>query len=469
MSSPDLPTLRRLANIINESLHKMEGAYASAKQPLPSLDKPFDPADPAEALQADPVVSAAVMNIIAATAQMSATVAKPQISALHASQLFHVSSCLRVASELNVVELLREAGPQGLHAKEIAAPSKADPLLLARILRLLATHNIFREVTPNVFANNRISSAIDKGKPSKVLFENRADRLTGTSGITALVEFFSEDIMKSAAMLTDNILDPKEGLVPFNRAFGTDIPMYYWIQRPENGLRLQRFALGMQGTAATESPDTIFTGYDWGALPPTSVLVDVGGGNGHSSMIIAQKYPTLRVINQDLEHTMEEAKIHWKDSFPAHIENKMVEFQAHDFFNPQPVKDATVFMLRYVAHNWPDSRFVQILKNLRDAAQPSTQVVIIEKILPVAATEVGSEANSIPGAAKPLAPAPLLPNWGVGTAEFYYYDMAVHNMLGGGERTLGAFIDVLKQGGWTLNRVHHCTGSQLSHLVAVPA
>jgi hypothetical protein len=41
----------------------------------------------------------------------------------------------------------------------------------ARILRLLATHNIFREVTPNVFANNRISSALDKDKPSSVLFE----------------------------------------------------------------------------------------------------------------------------------------------------------------------------------------------------------------------------------------------------------------------------------------------------------
>jgi hypothetical protein len=35
---------------------------------------------------------------------------------------------------------------------------------LGRILRFLATHHIFREVSPDVFANNRISSILDTGK-----------------------------------------------------------------------------------------------------------------------------------------------------------------------------------------------------------------------------------------------------------------------------------------------------------------
>lgn len=37
---------------------------------------------------------------------------------------------------------------------------------LARVLRLLATEFIFREVSPDVFANNRISSILDTGKSS---------------------------------------------------------------------------------------------------------------------------------------------------------------------------------------------------------------------------------------------------------------------------------------------------------------
>ena len=34
----------------------------------------------------------------------------------------------------------------------------------ARILRLLATNYIFTEVSPDVFANNRLSSTLDTGK-----------------------------------------------------------------------------------------------------------------------------------------------------------------------------------------------------------------------------------------------------------------------------------------------------------------
>jgi hypothetical protein len=33
-----------------------------------------------------------------------------------------------------------------------------------RVLRYLATNHIFREVSPDVFANNRISSVLDTGK-----------------------------------------------------------------------------------------------------------------------------------------------------------------------------------------------------------------------------------------------------------------------------------------------------------------
>jgi hypothetical protein len=93
------------------------------------------------------------------------------------------------------------------------------------------------------------------------------------------------------------------------------------------------------------------------------------------------------------------------------------------------VKNAAVFLLRYIMHNWPDARAAELLQNLRAAALPTTQLVIIEKILSVAAAPSADEA-SIPGAARPSAPAPLLPNWGVGKAEFYFYDMAVNGLCG---------------------------------------
>ncbi|KAF7349634.1 hypothetical protein MSAN_01689500 [Mycena sanguinolenta] len=469
MRSIEIPTLRRLANIINEAIDKIERVYAEAEIPLPSLDAPFNPADPAEALLQNPTVEGVTLNIVAAAAQLSATVASPSVSAFNASQAFHISACLRAASEVNVVEVLREAGGAGLHAKEIAAPSKTDPLLLARILRLLATHNIFREVTPNVFANNRISSVLDKGKPSKVLFQNRDERLTGTSGFAALVEFSADHDMKAVAMLADTMLDFKEGELGFNRAYNTTASFWDWLHRPENVYQMQRFDIGMRGTAAMESTDAILRGFDWSGLPTGSVLVDVGAGIGHISLVIAQKNPGLRVIVQDLKDTIKDSKIYWKEHLPSHVESGMVDFQVHDFYAPQPVPNAAVFMLRHIMHDWSDELVVRILRHLRDAAQPTTKLVVVDKIVVSAARVPDSETEAIPGAKRPLAPKPLLPNWGVGKAEVYYYDLTMHCMVGGVERTLQHFVEVFDKGGWKLERVYHPAGSQMSHIVGVPS
>ncbi|KAJ7457536.1 O-methyltransferase [Mycena galericulata] len=465
-----ISTLRLLSNIISEAVDTIEGVYADAGVTPPSLDAPFNPQDPLEALRSKPEVMAATLKIVAAAGQIGATARDPVLSALNSAHAFQISACLRTASELNVVEILREAGPQGLHVKDIAAPSSVSPDLLARILRLLATHHIFREVAPGIFANNRISSTLDKGKLSAVLFEKREDRLTGTSGVAALAEFIGDECFKSSSFLTDALLDPAGEQNPLTRAFGLKEPMFNWFMQPENRHRVNRFALAMHGTAASEPLELIFNGYDWSQLPDGAVLVDVGGGLGSSSMAIAKKYPSFRVVNQDLAPTIEDAKPHWDQHFPEHVQRKMVELQAHDFFEPQPVKDADVFMLRHVVHDWSDERTVKMLQRLRDVAKPTTQLVIIENIMPLVS---GAESDiprvkSIPGAIRSPAPSPLLPNYGVSSAQLYYYDITVHNLIGGGERTVEGFSDVLEESGWKLVQIHRCPGSEQCHIVGTP-
>ncbi|KAJ7342377.1 hypothetical protein DFH08DRAFT_963135 [Mycena albidolilacea] len=93
-------------------------------------------------------------------------------------------------------------------------------------------------------------------------------------------------------------------------------------------------------------------------------------------MTTAQKNPALRIINQDLEHQVEDAKI-------MTLEQKF----------SLPVKNATAFLLSYIMHNWPNARAASLLQNLRTAAQPTTQLVIIEKILSVAATPSADETS----------------------------------------------------------------------------
>ncbi|KAJ7488300.1 O-methyltransferase [Mycena latifolia] len=461
-----ISTLRRLADIITQGVETMERVYGEAGLALPALDQPFRRNDPAEALRQTPDVTAAVKNIMAAAAQLTATVGDPVKLAVNSAFAFHVPSCLRAASEINVVEILREGGPEGVHAREIAAPSGTNPDLIERILRLLATHHIFREVSPGVFANNRISSTLDKEKPTRQLFECREDRLAGTSGVAAFIESATENTFRASGFLADTLLHPTRPQLPYNLAFRTDEPWFKFVQRPENTYLRKRFAVGMQGTAATDPPEVILQGFDWGQLPSGGIVVDVGGGIGHASMTVARKYPQLRIINQDLGPAVELSKTHWKENFPAHVDNKLVEFQAHDFFTPQPVKEASVFLMRYVIHDWANVQAISILTQLREAAKPTTKLVLLEKIVPSVAGE--DELDGIPGSARPQAPPPLLPNWGVASADTYMYDMTMHDLVGGVERTVNGFIDILAQSGWQLVQIHHCPPAPLSHLVAVP-
>ena len=42
----------------------------------------------------------------------------------------------------------------------------------ARLMRYLATHHVYKELQPDVFTNNRISSMLDTGKSVEELFSS---------------------------------------------------------------------------------------------------------------------------------------------------------------------------------------------------------------------------------------------------------------------------------------------------------
>jgi hypothetical protein len=87
-----------------------------------------------------------------------------------------------------------------------------------------------------------------------------------------------------------------------------------------------------------------------------------------------------------------------------------VIFQQHDFFSPQPVKDADVFLLRGIMHNWGSSYAIKILRQLRDAAVVGkTKLVIIDPVVSYACrTDFEREGIQMPE--KPAVPEFLLPN-----------------------------------------------------------
>lgn len=143
---------------------------------------------------------------------------------------------------------------------------------------------------------------------------------------------------------------------------------------------------------------------------------------------------------------------------------------AHDFHEPQPVTDAAVFYLRNIAHNWPDAYFIKTLRHLRDAATPSTRLIISDRILPYACPSSSSLESSIPGAAPRVAPKPLLANFGRASSTTFGLDMGVQVVFNGLERTISELVDVTSQAGWKIERINRIPGDiSLAHLICVPA
>ena len=162
--------------------------------------------------------------------------------------------------------------------------------------------------------------------------------------------------------------------------------------------------------------------------------------------------------------------------------------QGHNFFDPQPVQEGqgSIFLLSKILHDWEDEYCLTILKHLRKAASPRTQLVIIEQLAPHACDE--PTTHEIPGAELPVFPKPLLPNLGRATSTPLYDAMVrgVNSILGllsrllftlkmmsffnGKERTLIQFRDLLKQAGWRLAAIHHNPLSVVGYqkAIAVP-
>ncbi|KAJ7848938.1 O-methyltransferase [Mycena olivaceomarginata] len=398
MDSPS--SLRQLSNIIAQAVTYIEAEYAKASAPLPSLDESFDPTTPAEAVGMKPAAFAASSMIITAAAQITATVSNPALAIINNSSV-------------------------GIHVQEIAKRSRTDPDKLARVLRLLATHHIFGEITPDVFTNNRISPA---------------EKFTGTSGLGEFLEHLTDEGFKSSAYMTDALLGPATAssqeptVTPFSRTFSTDAPLFAWYESPENKDRLARFGIGQAGTTKLYPPDAILLGFKWDQLPKNAVVIGVSGGIGSTSLIIAKTTPSLNNI--------------------------------HDFFGPQPTKNADAFPAP------PDS--AQLAQRCCDqdpgAAPRCGHADQARHRRPNHPYATASDAlvNSIPGTAQPAPPAPLLGNMGAVSAVPYWVDMTMYALLNGRERMMGGFVDVCGQAGWKIVQVYHLPGSLSSEIVAAP-
>ncbi|KAL1755113.1 O-methyltransferase-domain-containing protein [Schizophyllum commune] len=473
-----MTSLTPLVDLIVQNARLLEAACNSPSgdghASLPDLNAPFDPAS--EAFRKDPKAAEAANVIAAAAFQLAATVLPPPSTLLGVAEAYLKPAALRVAVEAGVVEMLREAGPEGMHVNDMAKLNRLDPQKLARFLRLLASNFIFREVSPDVYTNNRISSMIDTGKPSKEILANPENKYDGTSGISAICAFITDEPFKAAAQVWETVSDPNDGLsgepdaTAMARAFGVRESVWKIMTRPENAHRLRRFNIAMAGSANLQPANVVLGAFDWASLPAGALVVDVGGGIGKSGRAIVESHPLVKVVVQDLPEVIEDAKKWWSENNPKAVESGLVTLEAHSFFEPQAPRAVDIFLLKQILHDWSDPYSAKILAHLRAAATPGkTKLVIMDSCLSLACREpLDDQFKDIPGALPHEAPEPLLPNYGPANDSGYLQDLVMLLSFNSQERNLRQFDTLLRGAGWKITSVRRTPGLLTNSVEAVP-
>ena len=124
-------------------------------------------------------------------------------------------------------------------------------------------------------------------------------------------------------------------------------------------------------------PHHIVDNYDWEKVVGRGLVVDVGGNRGQMAIPLAQRFPMLNVLVQDLDNVVEVAE----ELVPHDVKGR-VGFMAHDFFTEQKVRGAQVYYIRWCLHNWSDKYAIEILRCLIPAMEDGARVVIHDSCVP---------------------------------------------------------------------------------------
>jgi hypothetical protein len=198
----------------------------------------------------------------------------------------------------------------------------------------------------------------------------------------------------------------------------------YWKFLQDNPDKYGVLNEAMRSVSAVATP-AVAASYDWRRFP---VIADIGGGIGSQLVAILDAHPSCRGILFDQPQVVASASPHDR-----------MERIGGDVFKGVP-SGADAYMLRWVIHDWEESKAIEILQNVRRAMKPGAELILVENLIPE-----NREAN--------------FGKW---------MDLLMLIVAGGRERTATEYGELYAKAGFKLERVVP-TPSMVSIIVGKPA
>jgi 6-hydroxytryprostatin B O-methyltransferase len=94
------------------------------------------------------------------------------------------------------------------------------------------------------------------------------------------------------------------------------------------------------------------------------------------SVELAQAHPNLKLVVEDYKKNVEKGAAELSSELTGRV-----DFVPHNFFDPQPVAGADVYILRHICHDWSAENSVKILSQIVPAMKPGSKILLVEIVV----------------------------------------------------------------------------------------
>lgn len=235
----------------------------------------------------------------------------------------------------------------------------------------------------------------------------------------------------------------------FQEAWGTELHMFDWLAEHKT---TEIEALHLMIAAKPSHHGSMWTDLipdRWisGIIPSDAgdsrafTIVDVGTSSGIVLDAFSQRLPAqnFRLILQDLPGVIEGISNKTSMCQMTTTAGAKIERMDHDFFTPQPVKGANVYIVARNLHDWPDKEALKILKHIQAAMNEQSTLIIYDCVFSDK-LEVVSERDAVA-------------------------DFGMMAALSSLERTEGQLVNLLQLAGLKLTNMWRSPSAEAKHAV----
>ncbi|KAL4788898.1 O-methyltransferase-domain-containing protein [Aspergillus venezuelensis] len=357
--------MEALVEEITQSVQALRDSWQQSKS---------EPTDTSAPATATPELQQLRQRLVEASWQLHQHALGPGEYILSLSVGVHYTACLKWLCRFKVFNGVPLEGT--IAYDKLAAAISVPEGALKSVARMSMTSGLFAEPTPNEIAHSPTSAMIALN-PNLLLW----------------AEFMTEVGVPTASAFADATQRWPGSLcnteTAYNLAFGTELPLFEHLKTLPT--RTEQFAGYMKSVTNSEGTSLkhLVSGYDWAALSQDALVVDVGGSTGHASIAIAEAFPGLRFVVQDLPANVDAGREALAKAGEGERQMDLAArttFLTHDFFQNQPTVGADVYLLRMVIHDWSDDDSVRILSRIVKAMEPNkakSSLVIMDSVLPL--------------------------------------------------------------------------------------